>query len=55
MSDTPEPRLSKQITRANDARRPKYAGSPGASHITSRLLNQLVMNRIVGGPSPNTW
>jgi hypothetical protein len=54
-SDTPAPRLSKQITRANRPSLRRNRAMEGCSHMTSMLLAQFPMNSTSNAPWPKTW
>ena len=54
-SDSPTPRLSNTITRANDERCVKNRANLGSVHICSTCVTQPITNRMSTGPSPNTW
>src|SRR5262249_9206827 len=53
--ETPDPRLSKQMSRLNVARRRRKRAIDGSSHMTSRLVPHHGMKTRSSGPSPTTW
>ena len=54
-SETPEPRLSRRITREKVASRSRYLAADGSSQKVSMLVPHWVTNTRSTGPSPNTW
>ena len=54
-SESPIPRLSNRITRANEPSRSMKRRYDGSSHLTWRFVNEPSTKTMSTGPSPTTW
>jgi hypothetical protein len=54
-SESPIPRLSNKITRANEPSRSVKRRYEGSSHMTCRFVNEPSTKTMSTGPSPTTW
>ena len=54
-SESPEPRLSSMITRANDPRRSSARANDGSSQWCSIWFQKVLNSTRSGGPLPKAW